>query len=56
MAVLQYASLDPKAEIFLSRVTHCAPEVFSSIKHVVKDNVQVIYELEKLREKKKIQL
>ena len=52
MAVLQFASLDPEAEIFLSGVTHRAPEVFSSIEHVVKENAQVISELEKLREKK----
>ena len=38
MAVLQSASLDPKAGIFLSRVTHRASEVFSSIEHVVKKN------------------
>ena len=52
MAVLQSASLDPEAKIFLSRVKHRAPDVFSSIEHVVKDNAQVKYELEKLREKK----
>ena len=52
MAVLQSASLDPKAGTFLYRVTHHAPEVFSSIEHVVKENTQVISELEKLREKK----
>ena len=52
MAVLQSASLDPEVEIFLYGVTHHALEVFSSIKHVVKKNAQVIYELEKLREKK----
>ena len=54
MAVLQSTSLDPEAEIFLYGFTHRTPEVFSSIKHVVKENVQVISELEKLREKKKI--
>ena len=52
IAVLQSASLDPKAEIFLHGVTHHASEVFSSIEHVVKENAQVIFELEKLREKK----
>ena len=52
MAVLQSASLDPKAGTFLYRVTHHAPEVFSSIEHVVKENTQVISKLEKLREKK----
>ena len=52
MAVLQSSSLDPEAEIFLYGVTHRAPEVFSSIEHVVKENAQVISELEKLREKK----
>ena len=50
MAVLQSASLDREAEIFISGVTHHAPEVFSSIEHVVKENAQVIFELEKLRE------
>ena len=53
MAVLQSASLDPKDEIFLSRVTHHALKVFSSIDNLVKENAQVIFELEKLREKKK---
>ena len=52
MAVLQSASLDTEAEIFLHGVTHRALEVFSSIEHVVKENSQVISELEKLREKK----
>ena len=52
MAVLQSVSLDPEAEIFLSGVTYHAPEVFSSIEHVVMENAQVISELEKLREKK----
>ena len=52
MAVLQSASLDPEAEIFLSGVTHRALEVFSSIEHAVKENAQVISELEKLKEKK----
>ena len=52
MTVLQSASLDPEVEIFLYGVTHRAPEVFYSIEHVVKENAQVISELEKLREKK----
>ena len=52
MEVLQSASLDPEAEIFLSRVTHHALEVFSSIEHVIKENAQVISKMEKLREKK----
>ena len=52
IAILQSASLDPKAEIFLSGVTHRAPEVFSSIKHVMMENTQVISELENLRKKK----
>ena len=52
MAVLQSASLDLEARNFLSRVIHCAHEVFSFIEHVVKKNTQVISELEKLREKK----
>ena len=46
MTVLQFASLDHEAQIFLSRVTHRAPEVFSSIENVVKENAQVIYEYE----------
>ena len=52
MTVLQFASLDPEVEISIYGVIHCAPEVFSSIEHVVKENDQVISELEKLREKK----
>ena len=52
MVVLQSASLNPEAEIFLFGVTHHAPEVFSSIEHVVKEKAQVISKLEKLREKK----
>ena len=52
MVILQSVSLDPKAEIFLYGVTHHAPEVFSSIEHVLKENAQVISELEKLRERK----
>ena len=52
MTILQSASLDLEAETFLYGVTHCAPKLFSSIEHIVKENAQVIYELEKLREKK----
>ena len=52
MAVPQSGFLNPEAEIFLSGVTHRAPEVFSSIEHVVKENAQAISEWEKLREKK----
>ena len=52
MAVLQSASLYPKAKIFLYGVTHRAPEVFYSIDHVVKENAQLISELEKPRKKK----
>ena len=53
MAMLQSTSLDPEVEIFLDGVTHRVPEVFSYIEHVVKENAQVISELEKLRERKK---
>ena len=56
MVVLQFASLDLKVEIFLSRVTHHAPEVFSSIDHVVKENAQVLSKLEKLKEKKNLSM
>ena len=52
MAVLQSASLDLDAGTFFYGVTYRAPEVFSSIEHVVKENAKVISELEKLREKK----
>ena len=51
MAVLQSASLDPEARTFLYGVIHHAPKVFSSIEHVVNENAQVIYKLEKLSEK-----
>ena len=56
MAVLQSTYLNPKDEIFLYGVTHRAPEVFSYIEHVVKENTQVISELEKLREKKNLSM
>ena len=52
MTVLKSASLDLEAKTFLYGVTHRAPKLFSSIEHVVMENAQVIYELEKLREKK----
>ena len=51
MVVLQSASLNAEAEIFFYGVTHYAPEVFSSIEHVGKENAQVISKLEKLKEK-----
>ena len=41
---------------FLYGVIHRALKVFSSIEHVVKENDQVIYELEKLREKKNLSI
>ena len=56
MVVLQSASLEPTIEAFISRVIHCTPEVFSSIEHVVKENAQVMSELEKLREKKNLSM
>ena len=56
MAVLQSSSLDLEAETFLSGVTHRAPEVFSFVEHVVKENAQVIFVLEKLREKKNLSM
>ena len=56
MIVLQSASLDLEVGTFLYGVTHRAPEVFSSIEHVVKENPQVISELEKLMEKKKMSM
>ena len=43
MVVLQSASLDPEVGTFLSRVIHCAPELFSFIDHVVKENAQAIF-------------
>ena len=52
MAVLQSSSFDLEARTFLYGVIHYDPKVFSSIEHIVKENVQVIFELEKLREKK----
>ena len=53
MAVLQSASLEPKAKAFIYGVIHHAFKVFSSIEHVVKENSQVMSELEKFRGKKK---
>ena len=52
MAILQSSSLDPEVETFIYGVIHHASKVFSSIEHIVKENAQVISELEKLREKK----
>ena len=49
MAMLQYTYLEPEAKAFIYDVIHCASKVFSSIKHVVKENAQVISKLEKLR-------
>ena len=48
MAMLQSASLEPEAGAFIYGVIHHAPELFSSIEHVVKENAQVMFELEKL--------
>ena len=56
MVVLQYASLELEAGAFIYGVTHRAPKVFSSIKHVIKENAQVMFELEKLREKKNMSM
>ena len=52
MAVLQFASLQLEVGAFISGVMHHAPEVFSSIVHVIKENAQVMYEFEKLKGKK----
>ena len=52
MAVLQSASLKPEVGAFIYGVINRAPKVFSSIKHVVKENAQVITELEELRGEK----
>ena len=51
MAVLQSTSLEPEAGDFISRIINHAPTVFSSIAHVVKENAQVMFELEELRGK-----
>ena len=53
MAVLQFASLELEAGAFIYGVIHPAPEVFSSIEHLAKENAQVMYKLEKLKWKKK---
>ena len=53
MVVVQSTSLEPEDGAFIFRVLHRASEVFSSIEHVVKENAQVMYELEKLKGKKK---
>ena len=52
MVVLQSASLKSEDKAFIYGVIHSAIEVFSSIVHVVKENAQVMYELEKLKGKK----
>ena len=52
MAVLQSGSLEPKDGSFIYGVIHRAHEVFSSIVHVVKENAQVMFDLEKLKRKK----
>ena len=52
MAVLQFASLEPGTVAFIFGLIYRAPEVFSSINHVVKENDQVVFELEKLKGKK----
>ena len=49
MVVLQCASLEHEVGAFISRVMHHAPEIFSSLDHMVKENAQVMPELEKLR-------
>ena len=56
MAVLQSASLEPEAGAFIYGVIHPAPEVFSSIEHLEKENAQVMYKLEKLKWKKNLHL
>ena len=52
MAMVQSASLEPEVGAFIYGVITCAPEVFSSIEHVVNENGQVISELEELRGEK----
>ena len=52
MAMLQSASLEPEARALISRIINLAPAIFSSIEHVVKENAQVMFELEELRWKK----
>ena len=52
MAVLKSAYLEPKARAFIYRVINCAPKVFSSTKHVIKEKAQVMFELKELRGKK----
>ena len=56
MPMLQSASLEPNVGAFIYGVIHCAPEVFSSIEYVVKENVQVMSELEKLKGKKNMNM
>ena len=52
MVVLQSASLKLVVRAFIYGVVNCAPKVFSSIEHVVKENAQVISELEELMGKR----
>ena len=52
MVMLQSASLEPEVRDFIFGVINHALEVFSSIEHVVKENSQVISELEELRGEK----
>ena len=56
MAALQSASLELEAGAFVSRVIHRALEIFSSLKHVLKENAQVMSKLEKLRGKKNLSM
>ena len=49
MSILQFASLQLKDGAFIYGVLNHAPAVFSSIDHVVKENTQVMSELEELR-------
>ena len=56
MAVLQFASLEHEVGAFIFGVIHRTLEVFSSNEHVVKENSQVISELEKLRGKKNLSM
>ena len=45
MAMIQLPYLRPEARAFISGIINRAPEVFSSIEHVVKENALVIFEL-----------
>ena len=46
MTVLKSTSHKPAAWVFIYGVVQIAPKVFSSIEHVVKENAQVMFELE----------